>query len=506
MDPVNTLPTTLITFNNAEISHVLGKPLHGGRLFTITSDDGVIQLRFKELTDHYAELIKNSDDEEQIKAGYVKLKKIHFESNRLLQKHGTGWYKFCTSIKRISNLFRKDHDKFLDGLLRKKRYALPETKTWYDKIISKLPNYKEKFTYSDNYQWNRGMDLVKRYNKLQQKHPNLILMKKNFSGGCVDFKSFSMPGLAVIASYLKQKHEVDNLFVCDSLEAFQHQLHQLSQKPGDFRASMIISVRGMSSKWHFVPENQHKVAIGFEKIGDQIRLISFESGGSSVQTELLNKSAMELYDYIDPANHLDSTPIFWSINQSNLNLDNVSLYRSNVKREYGAYGCETFALRDAIEFLKTPDLFDRITINSNPDSVEIAEVDFLPPQFMKGIQSMTALKIYMDSDPELANEPLHKSRSGTTTLKKLVKQNSMTGYAKGLSRRKQNHYISFRSYKYHLMLLEAMKRLSTEELQALIDQTLVRVDRPILEGGQEPQTLHDLFHIWQNLPDAPATS
>lgn len=491
------LPSTIQSFSDATISYNVGKPNGVGRSFTInftnaTGDKVTTTVKFKELVDQFCKLSKKSDSEDSIKQAYSKLKTVNQDANRILGKQ-SGWYKFRTSFHRLSNIFRKDHDVLLDRALSKKSIELPKTTTWYDDIIAKLPDYRSLSGFSRSLQVSKAANIEKTYQRLAAKHPELTLMGVNFSRNKA-MVSFTMQGLSIIASYLKQKHQVENLFVCDSLEAFQAQLKQIADSPNDIRASLVIPLKGMGKGSSKKPSYQHKAIVAVEKKDGKLKIIYLDGEPGPVEKELLEKSPHELKS-LEKGGY--STPVFWCINQCQIKGE-VELFQSNVKREYGAYGCETIALRDAVDFLKSPDFFDKIKCKADPAIPEIAEVDFLPARFMKTTQSRTVLKQYMEDNPEKARAPIETARSGAKSLKKTFKRNTAMGYDKNGTRRKQNHYVSFRSYKYHAMGLEAMNSMTTDELKAVIADTFIKVDHPVMKRNQ-PKTLHDLYtHYWNH--------
>lgn len=488
------LPSNIQSFSEASITHHVGKPNRVGRSFTInfTNETGnkiSTTVKFKELVDHFRKLSKQGDREDSIKQAYSKLKIVNQDANRILRKQ-SGWYKFRTSIHQLSNIFRKDHDFLLDRTLTKKSIDLPKTTTWHDEIIAKIPDYNSLAGFSRSVQIDKANSIANTYQNLAAKHPDLKLMGTNLSGG-KSMISFTMQGLSIIASYLKQKHHLENLYVCDSLDAFQDHLRQIANSDNDTRASFVIPLKEMGKQFLFVPDNQHKATIGVEKKDGKLKIIYLDGDPQPIQNDLLNKSPLELKDLVDGG---FSAPVFWCISQCHLKGD-VELFHSTVKREYGPYGCETIALRDAVGFLKYPNFFEKIKFKPDPSIPEIAEVNFLPACFMKTTQSRTALKRYMKDNPSEATAPIETARSGSKTLEESLKSNTKTGYGKSGARKKQNHYVSFKSYKYHTMALEAMNTMTSDELKTQINETFISIKHP--EMQREPQNLHDLYtHFW----------
>lgn len=467
------LPSSIHSFAEAKITYNVGKPNHAGRTFTIgfkneNGEDVTTTVKFKELVDHFHKLSKHADGKELIDT-YVKLKKVNRDANRALGKE-SGWYQIKTGFHRLSNLFRKNHDVLLDKALKNKTIEA----NW-DYIKAKLPDYRSLSGFSRSAQVDKAEGIAKTYEKLAAKHPDLKLMNKNLSGDR-SMVSFTMQGLSIIASYLKQKHHLENLFVCDSLDAFQEQLKQIDESPNDMRASFVIPLKGMGKAYKFVPPNQHKATIGVEKKDGKLKIIYLDGQPEDVKADVLKKSPEELKNLVDGR---FATAAIWCINQCELK--DVEIYQSMVKREYGAYGCETIALRDAVDFLQSHDFFDRIQSTSKKD--EINQVTFLPAQFMKPTQSRTALKKYLKDNPD-------------EDLKLSLEKNTAMGRDKTGSRRKQNHYVSFRSYKYHVMALEAVNTLPTDKLKEKINDTFLQVPPTKMKHGV-PTTLQHLYtHFW----------
>lgn len=483
------------SFKHSNISYNVGHPINVGRSFTInftdeTNKEITYTVKFKELVDHFHKLSQTTSDKDSIKEIYIKLKVINQDANHALRKQ-SNWYKFRTCVHRLSNLFRKDHDVILDEILTKKGIDLPKTTTWYDDIIHNISDdYRSLGFFSKNLQAYKANSIAITHQKLSGKHPELKLMNKNYNGNQTEMISFTMQGLSIIASYLKQKHQIENLFVCDSLDAFQEKLKEIANNPNNTRASFVIPLKGMGRQYSLVPDNQHKATIGVEKKDGKLKIIYLDGQPSPVNKDILKKPAKHLKTLRDAG---FATPVFWCINQCML--DDVEIYQSIIKREYGAYGCETIALRDAVDFLKCPDFFDKIKYSGTPDISNIAEVNFLPARFMKTTQSRTVLKKYIKAHPEESTESIAKAKSGTTTLKKSLKKNTAIGIDSHGNCKKQNHYVSFRSYKYHAMALEAMNSLTTDQLKEVIGDTFISINHPDMED--EPKTLHDLYtHFW----------
>lgn len=492
-----TLPQNIKSFNKSTISISVGSInkkniISAGRSFTINfkRTDGTTAstiVPFKELENQFKLLSKTCDDKKSIKKIYIKLKTANQDADRILKKQ-TYWYQFKTWFHRLSNLFKQNHDVRLNQILIDKNIKIKETdiQPWYDYLIHRMPNVTSLCCFTDSLQ-SLGEKVKNRYQELTSLHPKLSLMSTNIAGRNppTAMLSFTMQGLAIIGSYLKEKHHVEHFYVCDSMEAFQAQLKKLADGP-DCKASFVIPTRDMGVNARRIPENQHKTAVCIEKIDGQIKIALIEGEPKGITEHILKLNPDQLKTLKQPR---DDTSVIWCIYKSGIDLNNVKLYRSISKREFGAYGCETIALRDAIDFLKTPDFFSTVQYHKLPINPNIQEIVALPPAFMKSTQSKTALQQYFKNNPSLANQSYQKSRSGSATLSETVNRNTFPGYDSKGKLKMQNHYVSFRSFKYHMMALQAMEDLSSYELEKIINNTLITVDR----SSADINTLHYYF-------------
>lgn len=71
-------------------------------------------------------------------------------------------------------------------------------------------------------------------------------------------------------------------------------------------------------------------------------------------------------------------------------------------------GCETFSLRDGIEFLRDLDFFKRIKLTGEKkvinEQLNLELIKAYPPAFMLGAQSLALLNEFKVENPELLNE------------------------------------------------------------------------------------------------------
>lgn len=356
-------------------------------------------------------------------------------------------------------------------------------------------NLPKKINHEDEVK--RACLVIDRYQELKVNHPDLQLMAPNY-GLNGNFISFSMQGLAVIASDLKQKHHLEHLYVCDSVEAFQDKLLEMSNAE-DFKASFVIPARALSWSWSRVQESQHKASVLVEKKEGKLKIVYMDSEPREVNESLLSKEVSAL-SHLDTEEGSPSFATFWAITHSGIDMNNVELSRFIHKREHANLGCETFALKDAVAFLKTDNFSDKVVRAPTPEGSSISPIIALPADFMKTAQSMSQIQKYMQDYPALANQNLvtRSAAKSPRTLQQAVQQRTAKGYNKNGKLVDQNHYTSAFSLKYHRMLLESMEQMETEELKDKINSTFVFKERPLQNRGETPKTMNDMFNCWKH--------
>lgn len=404
----------------------------------------------------------------------------------------------------LSKCYKNQPAQSFNNFLSKEYETLNlDDKIWYEAVIQMVKEkvkYRDISTITQQIQENYVDKVKKNYGELAKKHTTLDLMGENYGlGFCISFK---MQGLSLIGSYLKQKHQLQNLYVCDSLEAFQHELYELlkvSQSKTDIKAAFVISTRGLVPSKGYMPENQHKATVCIEKLNGKLHIIYLDSEPKEVNEELLKMDISRFKDRDeDKMDDGSSFAVFWAIYHSGVDIEKAELFQFIKTREHAHYGCETFALKDAVAFLKTDRFLAKVKCNRKSGD-KIGVIPTLPPQFMKTTQSMDQLTEYCEKNQRLANELIPRSPGSTKpslTLSDIVKNNTRKGYNSKGELVDQNHYVSMISLKYHLMALKAMEVMSTEQLEKVIAETFVSVERPELKEGQEPKNVHQLYQYW----------
>src|ERR1700722_10627118 len=158
------------------------------------------------------------------------------------------------------------------------------------------------------------------------------------------------PGIAAIATLLSDKHKLRNLWVCRNLSILQNRLQEIQSLPQDQRHAFIVPTH--SSKYsigHKKTENweQHIVAICVEKVEGNMHIYLLESM-VAYGNEIITQDQINL-DEQKPFTEQELMLAF--IDAAKLDRDTTSVYTSAIRREF-AGGCSTFALRDALYFLR----------------------------------------------------------------------------------------------------------------------------------------------------------
>lgn len=300
----------------------------------------------------------------------------------------------------------------------------------------------------------------------------------------------TMQGVAIIATYLKEKHRLNNLFVCNSLEAMQNKLAETQNSKEDGRYALVIGnyceVPDQIGEQTDAPSEytstvNHKIMIGVEKKGSEIKVVLMDA----LDEDLEGVSPKFVLSPVRDLEHsfgVNIEVILWYLCQV-LSPENTKIYYSNVNRQNTYYGCETFALKDALFFLRDPAFFEKIQVETkllteNQYHLILGEIQSLPPAFMKGAQSRRLLAQYNESET-------YSSKEEKENLKTHV-----TNHLVSVEDKQHNYYINRQSFKYHLFVLNVLKVMSEEAIQSVIQKTFLRAYRA--KNGEFPKTLSDL--------------
>jgi hypothetical protein len=235
-----------------------------------------------------------------------------------------------------------------------------------------------------------------------------------------------MKAIAILASHLKIKHNLENLFVIEDKKSLIDLLMEIKRHKAPYKASIILPLYNISLVKDVNPW-QHKLTVGIEKSEEnQYNIINFDS-----QTSSKSYSVLE--------------PIITSI------FGESALFKEpNYNREI-SYGCGVFALRDAVSFLKNSNFFEEITF-CKPEGI------LLPSSFMKGTQSLKLINTYFSK---------YEKKELLPPLKKSLKK-----HERKVKGKLQNHYITNRMNKYQRLILDYIHKFqkNREDLNLFIKE------------------------------------
>jgi hypothetical protein len=218
--------------------------------------------------------------------------------------------------------------------------------------------------------------------------------------GVPAYFSLWMAGVALIAAYLAEKKHVEGLFVCESLEAFSTRLKEIALNPSNQRCVLIIPTvqPGLRLDPNFP---QHKVAVCIEKKEGKLTIALLESEplpgvNKDIDPTHLTDNIWEKLD--DPYGFNNQELAFRAILKACRHAKiQARLFHSEAERQK-TYGCEVFAIQDALSFLEDPDFFSRIVCSDKKIKVDeefqIERIIRLPPENMRGVQSFKLFEDY----------------------------------------------------------------------------------------------------------------
>lgn len=260
--------------------------------------------------------------------------------------------------------------------------------------------------------------------------------------------SMWMPGVAFIASYLAAKKNINGLFVCQTLEAFSTQIKEIALSDADQRSAFIVGTFQSGFYNQFPPDfkpnfPQHKATVCVEKKAGQLTIALLESmplegTNNKIDSAHLTNHLWNGYRQWDKFNNVEL--VFRAIIKAcqYTNCD-ARLLCSQVLRQKGS-GCETFALSDAISYLRDSDFFNKITCSKEVEKLssryQVEYMTQLPPEFMLGVQSDKLLQDYMKTID--LDQPLIQKKK---TFQKYFDANKVE-IKRDAKLKLQNHYIT----------------------------------------------------------------
>jgi len=305
-----------------------------------------------------------------------------------------------------------------------------------------------------------------------------------FVGTIFDEHSYmQMPGVAIIGDYLRRKNGLENLHICASLEALREKLSEISRMEGNIRAALVLPDSSehlpVDSPYYWAMYH-HKVAICVEKMGPVVKVAFLDSLSCIIDDFAKSEEPSEPQERTS----FGGPAILYAVYSSDLDWKNTQFYYSSIQRQVNGFCCESFALKDAVAFLRDPHFFDKVkakpvTIKAENQLMELQEITQLPPPFMKGTQKPEVLKSYTDDYPLIeTSEGLKPDPLRLQEIEKL--QKCIDKHTILISKEKQNHYINHRTHKYFGLILHALETQTTEEIQASIAGHLLLAERKTL--------------------------
>ena len=260
-----------------------------------------------------------------------------------------------------------------------------------------------------------------------------------------------MPAIELLVQKIKnQPHSLlkgVECHVCATIEDFYEKVSRLDLKKERHVEFLVRDAsKELSSK-----EGSHMTSVhGRIKDGKAVFIVTDSVG---------NMGLIENFNYrLDPKKEGVST-----------------IYSFTGRRQKEITSCPVFAIRDMIEFLRHPELFDEIPAMATPVDENVVYFNFLPPYFMKVCQSNKQINDYIgnvkealrvrkeeiERDPELLGKEsvlaaIGKRNKELAALEKIFLTFHRLKEEEG--GREKNLYSAQRYYKYEaLILLEVLE-------------------------------------------------
>lgn len=272
------------------------------------------------------------------------------------------------------------------------------------------------------------------------RHRRLLEYKQG--SNLFDYDTFEIPGIALIATYLKEKKGLKGLFVCESHESFIGKIKEIAKTQNQHeRYAFIIETRARGQK--------HKICIGVERKKEKLCLVALDSLGSE------SSCSAYFFNYVRVQCKKESIDLCFVI--------------SSVRRQFGSSGCSIFALQDAVSFLQDPDFLAKVEIESRVEK-DVSYITRLSPAFMIGMQSVSQFIKYKEDIAEVEKEDIPGRKK---TLEEYFNQNCIKPNDPAAAKQ-QNHYITKKILWYQSLIIGALKTSSSEDLKATINKSLIR--------------------------------
>jgi hypothetical protein len=268
---------------------------------------------------------------------------------------------------------------------------------------------------------------------------------------------FWMAGDAVIASMLSQKHGLNDLVVCETIEAFAEQFSSLCAGQWEGRRAFIIPTTG--SNWGMnknFPQHQIPVLVEKTKEGINVAILDSQPSQEINSTNVIGQPIWAGFPGSIPGpscNHIEFT--CRALLQAKRDIP-MKIFIPTMTREF-AGGCIMFALHDAVSFLRRKNFFTFVEGHSQRFSVdtqngyELYRATVLPPENMVGTQSGTVLAKYELEHPALGTEVF----PGKKHEKTLVQTRASHKWSE-VEGKRQNNRITLKLCKYTDAVLDAL--------------------------------------------------
>lgn len=313
-------------------------------------------------------------------------------------------------------------------------------------------------------------------------NPKVKLFRENNVSPKSGVPFITMEGVSIMADVLAEKNNFDNLFVCESLDAFSKKLDEVKNMK-DGKLALVVPTyqpsctckkkKGCKDPDHKVQDyhNQHKISVLIEKKEGKTKIFTLDSA---------SYDPLDMEDtYLDDGESFGCTELLHAYLRDK-NLPNASYYYNLGVRQYAHGGCETFALRDCVGFLKEPNFFERVEERGFMNKGAAGDLDHpiyvknLPPNFMKVAQSMKVLEAYREENPgkeQEGHDLNEKLGTHQRTLDETLKKHTIIDPKTG---KELNFLISARADKYMNYLLKFLKENSEKEIQKKINKRLLK--------------------------------
>jgi hypothetical protein len=282
-----------------------------------------------------------------------------------------------------------------------------------------------------------------------------------------------MRGIALVVSHLGQKYGFKEFYACETLEGFAKKLDQFIKDPTVMRGAFVVPCFSSGPEQGFKSNfAQHKVSVLVDKSdgikivvlnAQKIVVLNAQKNGDVTPEKIQGKDDI-WQGWETPGSFSSQEVVFRAILKANLPKES-ELFFGNTSREH-QYGCESFAIQDALAFLRDPAFFTKIKLSGDPlqvNGMSLQTIFELPFAFLIGMQSLK----------ELGNATAFASPQDLVVKTKEGQEKTLPGYLSKYSINNRNHYITVKSCRYNEIVLQMLKELSQEQIDQRLQATLV---------------------------------